>query len=123
MLKNLGMTLVLVIALTGSAFASGGPCGDNDDSDGPSGMCVLLLSTGPLGTSIAMSAAMSDNDGREAYVGQVRDDAAEYVGAGGSIAPSALLKNAMDSLREKTSKTVGMTDLEIAKALISSKTN
>ena len=123
MLKKLGMTFVLIIALTGSAFADGGPCGDPGDGDGPSGMCVLLLSTGPLGTSIAMSAAMSDNDGRAAYVGQVRDDAAEYVGAAGSIPPSALLKNAMDTLREKTSKAVGMTDLEIAKALISSKTN
>ena len=117
MFKHLAVTAVLLIAMTGSAVANDSPCEDQDGSGKT--MCVsVLLSLGPTGSTVLSSGVPGDD--REAYLGQVRDDAAEYVGLQGAAAPSAFLKDAIAQIREKSAAATSMTDLEIAKILVSS---
>jgi hypothetical protein len=118
MLKNLGIGALVLTLSAGSAIASDGPCGDQGEA-GTAGCTALIITLSPVASTFGLIVT-SRSENREAYVSQVRDDAVEYVGFGGAVVPTALLKDAMTEIREKSPATTQMTDLEIAKVLTSS---
>src|SRR5260370_511744 len=56
---------------------------------------------------------------REAYVAQLRDDAADLVGSPDGTAVGAVLKNAIADIRAKDSTTQSMSDNDIALKILS----
>jgi uncharacterized protein (TIGR02448 family) len=118
MFKKLGLIALLLTAMTTSAMATDGPCGDQDQMG--TFLCgVLFVSLSPLGSTIGVT-ALTTNHEREVYINQVRDDAAEYVGSAGAATPSAVLKSAIETIRATTTDALGKTDLELAKFVIGS---
>lgn len=118
MLKKLSALLVLMLAMKSTAFAA--PCNPDDDDNetGAVAECVLLMSLGPIGTSIIASTNMN-NDNRQVYLNQVRDDAADYIGTNGTD-ESAVLKEAINAIRSNA-KYSGQSDIQIALDLVSQK--
>lgn len=119
MFKKSGPVAILLISLVVSAncaFATDGPCGDQDEAG--SILCAtLLVSLSPIGTTIGLTGITTQQD-RAVYVAQVRDDAAEYVAANGNVPPSAVLKSALQALRQNESGATQMNDLQLAKTLV-----
>ena|SRR6185437_7583353 len=81
-------------------------------------LCLpLMISTLPISPFISTTEGESAND-RAVYVQEVRDDAADYVAAGGQHAASALLQDAMNAIRVKYPQAHALSDLQIAKVLL-----
>ena len=102
------------MTLLASASAHAECSMDSDEGNGFA--CSILFSS--LMTSIAPTVAPSSSsvaENRETYVNVVREDAAEFIATNGQGVASALLKDVMNQMREKTSASNQVTDLQIAK--------
>ena len=83
--------------------------GQNTDGD-----CILLTSSlVTIAPTLAPSSSVRQD--RVVYVGMVREDAAEFVGADGQEVAGAMLQSVMDQVREKAPVAAEMSDLELAK--------
>jgi hypothetical protein len=120
-MKKFGIVLVLAsMALTSIAQADLGNCARfEDDSIGCISLLTALASSGPVGTSIGLTSAFSNYDGKAAYVAQLRDDSAQYVAADGSAPATALLQDAIQTIRAQDANTQSMSDREVAIQLLS----
>ena len=58
---------------------------------------------------------------KEQYVGEVRDEAADFVGSDGKSAAGAALKEAIKDVRAQDDKAQDKSDLEISKLILSAK--
>lgn len=102
----------LVLLTATSAYAS---CGDDGTLQGND--CLLLLS---LLTTLAPTIAPSGTTAQQSrveYVGIVREDAAEFVGADGKATADAMLLDVMEQVREKAPATAQLSDLNLAKLI------
>ncbi len=99
----------LVLLTVSSAFAF---CGDDGNLD--DWTCPFLTVTA-VTSLLPYAAGEPSSQNRIAYVNVVRDDAAEFVAAGGAEAASAALQDVIDQVREKDVNARQMSDLAIAK--------
>ena len=115
-MKIISTLVVAMSLLTASSAFAELQCGENGDM---SPWCaILLVSTSPYTTVanlVGSTSAPSIDQNREAYVNLVREDAAEFVAADGTSVAGAFLQDAIKSIRQKSTATTQMSDLEIAK--------
>lgn len=111
MTKIVALTGLLLLTAT-SAFAG---CGDDGTLNGND--CLLLSSTLTTMAPLIAPTASSSEQSRLEYVGNVREDAAEFVAADGKAPADAMLANAMTQIRAKAPEAAQMSDLNLAKLI------
>ncbi len=77
-----------------------------------------LTCTFGLSTTLPLITTFGAPESKEAYVSQLRDDSAEFVAADGFTPASALLQNAINTIRAQDASNQGVSDLEIARAIL-----
>lgn len=121
-MKKFRKTAVLALFMAASVLAIPASqafniCGGESDLD--SFLCAgLLVTLSPVASTFG-ALDMSSSDDRVVYVNQVREDSAEFVGADGLEAPSALLADAIQQVRQKDAQAVKLSDLQIAEMIVS----
>lgn len=113
----LGMVILAASFNAGSALANDGTCG-NESVPGMIFCSAMLVTSSPLASTIGLIESTTGQN-KEALVGQIREDSAEFVGAEGLEPPSAFLNEALQSARANTPAAAKMTDLQIAEILLS----
>jgi uncharacterized protein (TIGR02448 family) len=118
-MKIIGALILALAALAATPSFADLQCGENGDM---SPWCaVLLISTSPITTVVNLvgtTSAPTVNENSQAYVALVREDAAAYVATDGTEAAGAFLQDAMKSIRGNSSQAKAMSDLEIAKLVV-----
>lgn len=71
-----------------------------------------------LGTMMTSSLGMA---GKEAYIGQVREEAADYVGSEGKAVIGAELGEMIQEIRSQDEAKAKLNDLEVSKIILSDK--